>query len=113
MLAVTSLYTQEAKTVTAAIKAFTAPAGYEIVPPPRRKTSKVWNYGVRLKNLSTSKHSFACFGSPLCRDNSEKGAYIGISEAALSNALTHIKEKHNSGKHDQKKTRATTAVFSA
>lgn len=81
--------------MTAALNAFTPPPTHEVVPKPPRATSEVWKYGVKLKIIATGKFGFACFGSPVCRDNSSKGNFIGVSKGSVSNALDHAKEKHN------------------
>ena len=73
------------------------PDTHELVPKPSRASSNIYKFGLKLKDGSTNKLCFACFGSPLCRNNTKKGIYIGISEKSASNANDHIKHKHNAG----------------
>lgn len=88
------LPTQEAKEVTAALNAFTPPSTHELVLKAARATSEIWRYGVKLKKLRDGKFSFACFGNPVCRENSRKGIFIGVSKGSTSNALGHVTAMH-------------------
>ncbi|CAM9480620.1 unnamed protein product, partial [Ectocarpus sp. 6 AP-2014] len=88
---------KEAEATLAAMKEFVAPASHELVPKPARASSPIWNYGVKLKDRSSSKWAFACFGSTVCRARSNNGVFIAISKRTGSNALDHVKLKHGAG----------------
>ena len=77
---------QEGERVSTAIKDFVPPDDYELVPTPARSSSKIYDFGVKLKHKTTSKWSFACFGNPFCRGQTGKGIFIAISPKANSNA---------------------------